>query len=40
MVKKLDDLAEHDAQVAKEAAASGYKSENEDFLNQIAEDKQ
>lgn len=34
MVKKLDELAAHDAEVAKQAAESGYKSENENFLNE------
>ncbi|MBP5587751.1 MAG: 30S ribosome-binding factor RbfA [Treponema sp.] len=28
MVKKLDELASHDAEVARKAAESGYKSEN------------
>ena len=31
MVKKLDELALHDAEVAKKARESGYKSENENF---------
>ena len=31
MVKKLDELALHDAEVAKQARESGYKSENENF---------
>lgn len=34
MVKKIDELAAHDAEVAKQAAESGYKSENENFLNE------
>lgn len=34
MVKKLDELAIHDAEVAKLAAESGYKSENPDFYNE------
>lgn len=33
MVKKLDELAKHDAEIAKKAAESGYKSENENFLD-------
>lgn len=33
MVKKLDELAIHDAEIAKLAAESGYKSENPDFYN-------
>lgn len=32
MVKKLDELALHDAEVAKKARESGYKSENENFV--------
>lgn len=31
MVKKLDELALHDAEIAKKAKESGYKSENENF---------
>ena len=31
MVQKLDELALHDAEVAKKARESGYKSENENF---------
>lgn len=31
MVKKLDELALHDAEVAKKSRESGYKSENENF---------
>ena len=31
MVKKLDELALHDAEVAKKARESGYKAENENF---------
>ena len=31
MVKKLDELGLHDAEVAKKARESGYKSENENF---------
>lgn len=39
MVKKLDQIKEHDDEVAKQAAESGYKSENEDFLNEIENEK-
>ncbi len=31
MVKKLDELAKHDAEIANQTALSGYKSENESF---------
>lgn len=34
MVKKLDELAAHDAEIARQAAESGYRSENENFINE------
>ena len=37
MVRKLDELAAHDAEVAKKAAESGYVSENENFLNETSD---
>ena len=33
MVKKLDELASHDAEVARKAAESGYRSENDSQSN-------
>ena len=39
MVHKLDELAAHDAEVAKKASESGYKSENENYINEISNEK-
>lgn len=39
MVRKLDELAAHDAEVAKMASESGYKSENENYINEISNEK-